>query len=460
MQGEKKKLNMFNIYGLGVGGAIGSGIFVMMGMGIAQTGHSIFLAVMVGCLYMLMAYLFHPIMSSMFVLPGGMYDMSAMLCSPSITGVNAVFTYIGGFALAMYAVSMVDYASMVFPVLASYRQIIAIGIIVLAFAATVKGSKFVANITSVMTIVLLLAILLFVCMGMPKVQPGFFEGETFFTNGPLGFIMAIAVMSFACQGTTMGPISMMAVTKKPRRTIPIAILYITLTVGVVYGLMGIVASGVLPVEQVVGQPLTMVAKEIFPNWLYVVFVICGAVFAIATSLMGTVAMLRYPCYRVAEDGWMPAVFKKTTKSGYPYVVNGFFFIISVLPILLNFSLDAVVSLVMIPSMVMSAYMNLALIRLVKKYPQQWKNSVLHMPTPVFNVVCVIAAICASVVVLSLLATLKPVEMLVCLLAFGICVGFALIRLHTGAVKKEDLLAKREEIAARAIAATEAADAEI
>ena len=75
MQAEKKKLGLFNIFSLGVGGAIGSGIFVMMGFGIAYTGRSIVLAVSVGCLYMLLAYLFHPIMSSMFVLPGGDYDI-------------------------------------------------------------------------------------------------------------------------------------------------------------------------------------------------------------------------------------------------------------------------------------------------------------------------------------------------------------------------------------------------
>ena len=41
MQAEKKKLGLFNIFSLGVGGAIGSGIFVMMGFGIAYTGRSI-----------------------------------------------------------------------------------------------------------------------------------------------------------------------------------------------------------------------------------------------------------------------------------------------------------------------------------------------------------------------------------------------------------------------------------
>ncbi len=195
---EEKKLGMFNIYSLGVGGAIGSGIFVMMGLGIAFTGHSIWLAVMVGCFYMLLAYLYQPIMSSMFVLPGGDYDMKVMLFGPLLTGVSGIITYVNGFALAMYGMSIVDYASMAFPSILPYKNLIAIIIVTVFFAATVRGSKFMASITSIMTVVLLVAIGLFIGFGLPKVQSGAFEGSTFFMNGGLGFLQAIAIMSFAC----------------------------------------------------------------------------------------------------------------------------------------------------------------------------------------------------------------------------------------------------------------------
>ncbi len=453
MQQEKKKLNMFNIYCMGVGGAIGSGIFVMLGMGIGLTGHSIVLTVGLGCIYMLLAYFYHPIMSSMFVLPGGNYDMTAMLCGPVFTGLNGIFTYVAGFSMAMYAVAIVDYVSMIFPGIIAYRKLVGVLIVILAFAATVKGSKFVANVTSLMTAVLLGSIALFVILGVPKVQPGFFNGDTFFLGGFGGFIQSISVMSWACQGTTMAPISMMEVTKKPRKTIPIGIMFITITVGIVYALIGFVASGVLPVEEVAGKNLTVVASEIFPNWLYMVFVLGGAVFAIGTSLMGAIGILRYPCYRVAEDGWMPSVFVKTTKDGYPYVVNGFFFILCIIPILFDFSLDELVSLAMVPSMLMSMYMNLSLIRLVKKYPEQWKQSVLHMPTPVFNVACVIASACAGVVAVQLLMMLKPMEMVFCVGLLAVCLGYSWMRIKTGAVSREFLKKKRDDIAAAALAAT-------
>lgn len=456
MKEEKKKLGRFDIYSLGVGGAIGSGIFVMMGLGIGFTGRSIFLAVGIGCIYMLLAYLFHPIMSSLFVLPGGEYDMKAMLMSPTLTGVSAFFTYFNGLSMAMYALAIVDYAKMVFPGIEPYGKIIAVVIMTLFFASTIKGSKFVSMLVNVMTVVLLSAITLFVVVGLPKVNAGG-NGEPFFLNGGLGFIQAISIMSWACQGTTMAPVSMMGNTKNARRIIPTTIIFITITVAIVYALMGVVASGVLPVEEVAGQNLALVAKHIFPDWLYVIFILGGAVFAIATSLLGGIQMLRYPCIQVAEDGWVPAVFKKTTKGGFPWVIQAVFYLVSVLPIILDFSLDAIVSLVMIPSMLFNVYLNLKLIKVVKDYPQQWKTSVFHMPKPVFNVLCVLGSACAAIVAYNLFSTLTPSDMIVCLIIIAVCVGLAILRLKTGAVKKEDLLKKREEIATRAIELTNEAE---
>lgn len=104
MEEKGKKLGLMNIVSLGVGGAIGSGIFVMMGFGIAYTGRSISLAVLVGCLYMLLAYLFHPIMASMFVLPGGDYDMKAMLMPPLMTGFSAYDKLVQGLGMGHHTV--------------------------------------------------------------------------------------------------------------------------------------------------------------------------------------------------------------------------------------------------------------------------------------------------------------------------------------------------------------------
>jgi len=451
-QGEKKLLNLFDIFCLGLSGAIGSGIFVLMGLGIGATGRSIVLVVAVGVVFMLGAYWFNVLLGSMFVFRGGDYSQKAIAFNPLFTGVSGYVTFFNGFGLAMYGVAMVDYAAMVFPGIVPYTKIIAITLITLFFAATIRGSKFVAFLTSLMTVVLISAIALFVIFGFPQVKSGFFTGGGFFRGGFSGVIAAIALMGWACQGTTMAPTSMYAVTKNPKRTIPGGILLICIALAVIYALMAYVAAGVLPVEEVVGKNLGTVAFEIFPYPVYVMFILGGGVFAIATSMMGGIAMVRYPIQKVAEDGWLPKVFTKTTKGGYPYAIFIMYYLLAIFPVLLGFSLDVIVSLVMIPCMIMNVYCNLACIGIIKKFPEQWKKSMLHMPNVIMYGICVISAICAAVVCYNLFVDLSGIEMMIMIVLLVICFGLSFICLKTGTVKKEDLEQNKRQILEDAFAA--------
>lgn len=78
-----------------------------------------------------------------------------------------------------------------------------------------------------------------------------------------------------------------------------------------------------------------------------------------------------------------------------------------------------------------------------------------MPLPLFNGLCVLGSVCALAVAYYLFKDLNKTSMIICVVLFVVMVGLAQIRLRTGAVKKEDLLKKREVIAEAAIAATEA-----
>ena len=324
---EAKNLNLFDIICLGFGGAVGSGIFVLMGSGINFTGKSIVLAVGVGCLFMLLAYFYNVLLSSMFTFKGGDYSQKAITFNPFFSGISAYVNFTNGFSIAMYSIAIINYASIIFPSLLNYSKIIAILIITLLFAATIRGSKFISTINSIMTVILIISIFIFIVFGVSKVQSGYFSEGNFFRNGFSGFISAIAIMGWACQGTTMGPVAVSAVTKKSKKNIPLGILLVTVLLAVVYFAMSYVAAGVLPIEEVSNKNLSLVAKEIFPYWIFVIFIIGGAVFAIATSMITAITMVRYPILKVAEDGWLPKICKKTTSSGYPWVVYLIFYIV-------------------------------------------------------------------------------------------------------------------------------------
>lgn len=447
---EKANLNLMNVFSIGFGGAVGSGIFVLLGEGMANTGGSIVLAVVVAILFMLIANFFSVILSSMFVLKGGDYSQKALAFNPLLTGVSGYANFSFGFAIAMYSVAIVEYASIIFPQIIPFGKLIAISIITLFFLATIRGSKFVSVLNSIMTIILLSSIFLFIIFGIPKVETNIFTSGNFLTNGFGGFIAAVSLMSFASQGITQGPVSVAAVTKNSSKTVPLAILLTALALAIVYSLMAYVASSVLPISEVAGQNLSVVAERVFPHWIFVIFVLGGAVFAISTSLMSMITMVRYPILKIAEDGWLPQVFTRTTSEGYPYVIYGLFYIISILPVLLDFSLDIIVSLIMIPLMLMNVYLNLSCIKIIKNNPDRWKSSAIYMPKPLINSICVIASIFSAIVAYNLFVLLSPVEMLMMAGLLVFFFGYSYYNLKTKRVSVEKLEESKEEIIGEAL----------
>lgn len=455
MEEKGKKLGLWNIVGLGLGGAIGTGIFVLLGYGIAYTGRSISLVVAIGCFFMLLAYWYNLAMPSMFVMKGGDYSMKAMLFNPFMSGVSAWMILVNGLAMSSYAVALAQYLAIAIPSLQNYQTIVAFVAMTLFFLTTIKGSRFVTILENIVTIVLVVALALFVDFGatFSSADGGFFHG------GFTGFVSALAVMGWACQGTTMAPVSMAAVTKNPKRTIPLGIIVITCLLAVVYGTMGIVAGGVLPYAQTAGQNISVTAEAIFPNALYVFFVVGGGIGAIASSLLGGLGMFRYPLLQVARDGWLPSVFTKTDKNGYPYVIYLLFYIISIIPIVTGRSLDAIVSQVMIPTMLINIYMNLACLTLPKKYPEQWAQRSIKMPLWFYNVCCVLGAFCAGVVAFNLFKDLEFNDAVFAVVIVVVMCALSILRLKQGAVKADDLAAKKEEIVRQAIADTTADETE-
>ena len=88
----------------------------------------------------------------------------------------------------------------------------------------------------------------------------------------------------------------------------------TLLVAIFYALVGIVAACVLPVEEVAGVNISVVAKSVFPAPIYLFFVIGGAWFALLTTLNGTLSWTTRSLQRAAMDGWLPEACAKEIRA--------------------------------------------------------------------------------------------------------------------------------------------------
>ena len=151
-----------------------------------------------------------------------------------------------------------------------------------------------------------LALGMFIVLGVLQIENPVmdFTAPEFFSDGASGFFAAIMLYVYSTNGYSC-IMNYGKQAKNAKRDIPKAILYCIPTLIVVYGGVALVASGVLPLDQVAGQPLTMVAKNILHPSLFVLFMIGGPVLALSSSINSTISNNCIPVAQSCKDGWLP-----------------------------------------------------------------------------------------------------------------------------------------------------------
>lgn len=388
---DSKKLSLFELIALGVGSVIGSGIFAMVGVGIAQTGRSVNIALIMGILFVTLMMVPSIYLSSVIPLEGGNYTQAAVLMKKRNAGIFSIIFFFTNLSISIYVISIADYLLEMLPVLGPYHKLICMIVMTLFFLLNVRGTKFIAKAQGIMTVVMIVALMTFLVIGLPKVNAGYFTEPGFMTAGTGGLLVAAATMSFAAQGGAT-IINYSGASRKPKRDIPLSMLLTSLIVAVVYFCMGTVAAGILPVEQVANKTLGIVAKSFLPNYIYYFFIIGGAMFALSTSLNNLLGYIKYPILKCTEDGWLPkALSKKTKKYEFPYVLMGLLYLLGAVPILTGLSLDILASLVLIPSYLFGIVMMFATLKVPKMFPKQWAASSFKVPKPVLWGTIILAA---------------------------------------------------------------------
>ena len=134
---NQKKMSLFDLVFMSIGGIIGAGIFSMVGTGIATTGRSVALA-LIFTMSQQIRYIFT---ASMFQLSGGMYSQNALVLSPFLAGVSAVVTLVSSVSYSVFGISMAQYLGDLFPVLEPYQVPVACLVLIFFFIIASTGAQ-------------------------------------------------------------------------------------------------------------------------------------------------------------------------------------------------------------------------------------------------------------------------------------------------------------------------------
>ena len=380
------------LMGIAIGQIIGAGIMSMMGVAIAMTGRSANLAFMLSAVFTMCTFFPSIFVTSCIRMRGGMYTQMAIFGGDKLAGYYSVVYFITNMSLAMYALSFAQYAVALIPGVPEKAVALIVG--TLFFILNFFGVDLMAKIQNLLVIVLILALAMFAVFGIPQVDlASYFSNADglFMTEGITGFLTATAYLGFATGGATV-ILGVSAECKNPTKDIPFVIIVSTIGVAILYGFVATAAAGVLPVAEVMNQPLTLVAQQILPAPLYVFFIVGGAMFALATTLNSQIMSATKPVMQSCEDGWFPQSLATLSKYKTPYKILVIYYVILVVPIILDLEIAQISSIVQILGYVNNLILTTTAMKLPKMFPEAWEKSQFKVPTGVFKALMILTDI--------------------------------------------------------------------
>lgn len=417
-----RTLGKKELTGIAIGQIIGAGIMSMMGVAIGMTGRSANMAFMLSAVFTMCTAFPSIFITSCIRMRGGFYTQAAIFGGDKFAGYYAVVYFITNMSLAMYALSFAEYAIALIPGVPV--KVVALLVGTLFFILNFFGVDLMAKIQNLLVVVLILALSMFAVFGIPQVNfAEYFSNADglFLTNGIGGFLTATAYLGFATGGATV-ILGVSAECKNPTKDIPFVIIATTFGVAVLYGFVATVASGVLPTESVMNQPLTLVAQKILPTPLYIFFIVGGAMFALATTLNSQIMSATKPIMQCCEDGWYPTSLAALSKYKTPYKILAIFYVILVVPIVLDLAISQISAIVQILGYVNNLILTTTAMKLPTMFPEAWEKSQFKVPVGVFK-----ALMCLTDVVILIQFSFMFASLTFQLIAFNVAtmvVGFA------------------------------------
>ena len=282
-----RNIGFWPLMGIAYGQIIGAGIMTQTGIAIGMTGTGVVLAYIISAVCTTFQNFPTAILGATVPVSGGEYRYISRLRGKKWGFVYLATYVVSKLTIALYALSCASY--LVAFLTGISEQIIAICLLVAAFAINLLGTKQSAFVTTGITALLLLGMALFLFYGLPRTDIAYvFDPSNLMAHGPGNLLSAIALLSFATGGAqVIGNMGSEII--DPQKNMPKVIIISTVTVGIMYALVAMVASGVLPLEVVSNQNLSLVAADVMPGWAFTYFTLAAGAGATAKTLNVTLS---------------------------------------------------------------------------------------------------------------------------------------------------------------------------
>ncbi len=389
-EGEKL-LGFWDLMSISLGQIIGTGVVVLTGVSISMTGYGAPWAFLLALAIVAIPTICIAALGSAVPSTGGNYTYVRDLLGQKTSFFYLSLLVVGQLILSSFAIGFAEYTEALIPNL--NLTFVAAGVMVLCFVANLFGIKTAARFQTVMVFGLLTSLVLYIVFGLSHVNDftPYQSLPDIMPNGFAGFFAAAFLLRLSLIGSEF--ISEFGdEMENPGKMIPVVMGLSLAIVTLLYTLIAVVATGVLPIEQIAGENLAATAKIIFSPGVYILFIAGGIMISLVTSLNAIFAWCTRGLYMATEDGWLPPRLAVMNRYGVPFIYLTVFFLVGLTPIVTGMSLGYVAILGNAVGAIFGLFPVFALFNLAKRNPQAYQGAPFRLPlwaTKVFPILAVV-----------------------------------------------------------------------
>lgn len=302
-------IGLLDAVAIEVGLIVGGALFALVGVGVALAGAGVVVSFGIAITVAAIGLVPTAMLGAAHPTTCGHYRYPAQLVSPALAFLAAwglgVSMFAGG--LPLYALTAGEYLQPLVPVSPT-----AVGLLFLTgfFLLNLLGIRPAARVQLLLFGGLVFALGSFVAFGLPAVDR---SNLTPLVDGGIGGVLVGAgVLYFTCLGANF-VVDIGGELRDATVTIPRSFLVSIPLVFALYVLVALVAVGTMGVEAMANETLLVVADRVLSPAFRTVFIVCGAIFAVATTLNATFILIPRYVEALVEDGVFPAVLGVTNE---------------------------------------------------------------------------------------------------------------------------------------------------
>ncbi len=331
----ERDLGLWSVVAISMGAMIGSGIFILPGLAMAEAGPSVVLAFVVAGLLVLPAAVSIAELGTAMPEAGGDYIFIERGMGPAAGTIAGLGTWLMlMFKGALALVGGMFYLLVVVQLPSAEAVAITVGVVLIL--VNVIGVKQTGGLQTVMVVVMVIILAGFIGVTVGRVEGAQFE--PFLAEGTAGLMSATAMVLISYGGVT----KVAAVAEEiedPGRNLPLGLLLSLFVTTGIYALIVFVLVGTIDADELEGSNIPMVdAVEPFFGFLGVILIVTAAMLAlVSTANAGILTASRYP-FALSRDNLLPELFAAVSDRFHTPVVaigitgGAMLFIILALPV--------------------------------------------------------------------------------------------------------------------------------